>query len=165
MLRGEAILQWWWVIWHCGRGGAAARSETDSDTEPVLGKVTIGLMGKGAVMSSHGGKTPLFYSLPFPSKRMGEGDQTRITVHTDTHMAQAHPCDSSNPPLNWPEGKETLVLINPSNKECKGAWPQKTCCRSVALLNKTHMRSSSGWDTYYCISLPHNDVVWFKSEW
>lgn len=30
-----------------------------NDTESVLGKVTIGLMGKGAVMSSHGGKTPL----------------------------------------------------------------------------------------------------------
>lgn len=44
------------VIWHCGRGGAAAGSDIDGDTEPVLGKVTIGLMGKGAVMSSHGGK-------------------------------------------------------------------------------------------------------------
>lgn len=38
--------------------GQAAGSDIDSDTEPGLGKVTIGLMGKRAVMSSHGRKTP-----------------------------------------------------------------------------------------------------------
>lgn len=34
----------------------------------------------------------------------------------------------------------------------------------MALVNKTHVNCFSGWDTYYCISLPSNDVVWFKSE-
>lgn len=75
------------VIWHCGQGGAAAGSDIDGDTEPVLGKVTIGLMGKGAVMSSHGGKTP--HSLPLSPKCKGEGDQTRITADTHTYSTSS----------------------------------------------------------------------------
>lgn len=47
------------VIWLHGWGGAVAGNGVANDTESVLGKVTIGLMGKGAVMSSHGRKTPL----------------------------------------------------------------------------------------------------------
>lgn len=43
-----------------------AGSNIESDTAPGLGKVTIGLMGKRAIMSSHGGKkgkkTPLSHS-------------------------------------------------------------------------------------------------------
>lgn len=52
------------VIWHSVWGGAAAGSDIDSDRELVLGKVTIGLIRKGAVMSSHGRKTSLSHSLP-----------------------------------------------------------------------------------------------------
>lgn len=45
------------VIWHCGGAvGWVAESDIESDTAPGPGKVTIGLMGKRAVMRSHGGK-------------------------------------------------------------------------------------------------------------
>lgn len=41
--------------WHCGQWRVMAQSDIDSDTEPGLRKLTIRVMGKRAVMSSHGG--------------------------------------------------------------------------------------------------------------
>lgn len=71
-------------------------------------------------------------TLSLSPKCKGEGDQTRITWK-HTHAVNAHLYDSSNPSPGWPKGKETLVLINPSNKECRGHDLQKaalTHCRS-----------------------------------
>lgn len=52
--------------------GVVAESNIESDTAPGLGKVTIGLMGKRAIMSSHGGgkKTPLSHSYSLPNVKV-----------------------------------------------------------------------------------------------
>lgn len=56
------------VIWLYGQGGAVAGTDIDSDIEPVLRKVTIGLMGKGAVMSSHGRENVFVSRSPSPAQ-------------------------------------------------------------------------------------------------
>lgn len=47
-----------------------AGSDIESDTAPRLGKVTIGLMGKRAVMSSRGGKKSHCASLSLSLSQM-----------------------------------------------------------------------------------------------
>ena len=128
------------VIWHCGRGWGSGsewywqwhRARPGEGYHRANGKKSSNELSweKNATVS-------LFLS----PKCKGEGDQTRITraphTHTHTHTQTQ---ESSNPLPNWPKGKETLVLINPSNKECRGHDPSRagpTGCWSLTLVNKT----------------------------
>lgn len=62
-----------------------AGSDINTDTEPFPGKVTIGLMGKGAVMSSHGEKhLCLSVSLSLPNVRVKETRRESWLVQTQT---------------------------------------------------------------------------------
>ncbi len=83
----------------------------------------------------------LVLALSLPNVRVkGTRQESHTHTHTHTHRAQAHLYDSSNPPPDRPKGKETLVLINPGNKECRGHDPKRARlarCRSEALVNKT----------------------------
>lgn len=76
------------VIWHCGRGGPVAGSDIESNTVPGLGKVTIGLMGKRAVMSSHGRKTPLSRSFSLPNVRVKGTRRESPELHTHTQSTR-----------------------------------------------------------------------------